>query len=225
MIDVVIARYNEEISWLNEGVMRSQTHVFKNFRIFFYNKGGDFNGPKFHHYETLQNIGRESHTYLTHITKNYNSLADKTIFLQGHPFDHCNDNFDNFINAVVENNFDFLPLGAQYGDYKPYRRLAEFTKTCVADPKEHKGLDMKGAMKMVMGKAVQVPKEFVFIPGAQFACSKETLMIHSKSFYEKVLALHLKAPYGLQMQLPYSLERMWPYIFQYEDVYYKNPSL
>ena len=219
MIDLVVAKYNEDTNWLVDSLIQ------ENCRIFLYNKGNDFDGPKFHHYEALQNIGRESHTYLTHITKNYESLADKTIFLQGHPFDHCDDNFYDFINAVKDQDFDYLPLCSQLRDYKQYKRQYTFAKTITANPVEHPSLQMTPTFKTVMGENVEVPEEFFFAAGAQFACSKETLLIHSKSFYEKTLNLHFKENFNLYLNLPFALERMWPYIFQYEDVYHKNVSL
>jgi len=78
-IELVIARYNEDISWLNK---------IKNKKITIYNKGkDDINKESI----KLPNIGRESHTYLTHIIRNYNNLADITIFSQGDPFFHSPD--------------------------------------------------------------------------------------------------------------------------------------
>ena len=70
--ELVIARYNEDVSW---------TTVIDNPDIVctIYNKGQPINLP----YVQLPNIGRESHTYLHHIIENYNNLADVTVFCQG----------------------------------------------------------------------------------------------------------------------------------------------
>jgi hypothetical protein len=215
MIDLVIARHSEDINWLDD------PRIQNNCRIFLYNKGGDFNGPSVHHYEVLENTGRESHTYLTHIIKNYNNLTDKTIFLQAHPFDHCNDNFYDFINAVINQNFNFLPLHGYFDDYKPYKRQTkEFPVCTVSEDEAHPNLQMSQAIKSVFGDTVILPKKLFYTCGAQFACSKETITTHSKSFYERVLGLHLN-----NYDLPFQLERMWWYIFQHEDVYHKNISL
>lgn len=73
-IEIVVARYQENIDWL------SQYNHF----VTVYNKGDtDFPEQK-----KLDNIGRESHTYLTHIIDNWDNLADKTFFCQGDVSDH-----------------------------------------------------------------------------------------------------------------------------------------
>lgn len=79
VVELVIARYNEDISWLSK---------VKNMKITIYNKGEDnINKSSI----KLPNIGRESHTYLTHIIDNYDNLSDITIFSQGDPFFHSPD--------------------------------------------------------------------------------------------------------------------------------------
>jgi hypothetical protein len=86
-VEIVIARYNEDISWINK--IPSKT------KITIYNKGiDDIKYPSI----KLPNVGRESHTYLTHIIDNYDNLADTTIFTQGEPFFHS----PNFIELVKE---------------------------------------------------------------------------------------------------------------------------
>ncbi len=75
---MVIARYNEDIRWLLP---------YKDI-VLIYNKG-DYN-PLLHKFNViyLNNVGRESHTYLYHIIQNYYNLADHTIFFQGNITDH-----------------------------------------------------------------------------------------------------------------------------------------
>lgn len=69
-VHVVIARYNEDISWTQK--------IY--YTVTIYNKGADLpNSVK------LPNIGRESHTYIEHIIRNYDSLDPNgiTVFSQG----------------------------------------------------------------------------------------------------------------------------------------------
>lgn len=82
-IDLVIARYNEPLDWLNE-------HKDKKFnKIFIYNKGSSevtcpikpVSGDVI--YTKLPNVGRCDHTYIYHIIHNYNKLGDVTIFTKG----------------------------------------------------------------------------------------------------------------------------------------------
>ena len=96
---VVIARYKEDVGWVDQ----------LDCDYIIYDKSGDVidnipnrvclkNQPK----------GREAHTYLYHIVNHYNNLADCTCFLQGHPFDHCIDILDIIKNPPA---IHFTPLG------------------------------------------------------------------------------------------------------------------
>ena len=82
--DIVLARYNEDISWIRK-------KPFSEFNIICYNKGSD--DPEREclsptcNIINLKNVGRQSHTYLYHIIKNYNKLSPVTIFLPA----SCND--------------------------------------------------------------------------------------------------------------------------------------
>lgn len=77
-VEIVVARYNESLCWLNE-------YPFNQFEYIVYNKG-DNNAFEKNHVKqivNLRNIGRCDHTYLYHIIKNYECLADITVFLTG----------------------------------------------------------------------------------------------------------------------------------------------
>jgi len=77
-IELVVARYEEDLSWLKmfPGDFYS--------RLFIYNKGSDaeFNIDN-SEVLNLENLGREGHTYLTHIVNNYDNLPNITFFLPG----------------------------------------------------------------------------------------------------------------------------------------------
>ena len=76
-IDIVISRFNEDIKYLND-------EPFNQFNITVYNKGPyEINYLDNAKILTLPNVGRESHTYLHHIIKNYDTLPDIIIFLPG----------------------------------------------------------------------------------------------------------------------------------------------
>ncbi len=94
----VVARYNEDIQWL---------FPFKDI-VYLYNKGNYH--PSLDNFKTiaLPNVGRESHTYLTHIVENYDNLAEHVLFFQAHIDDHkrlpFNEyfGFDGFIGKKVD---------------------------------------------------------------------------------------------------------------------------
>jgi hypothetical protein len=76
--EIVIARYNEDLEWIKE-------EPFNRHPIIVYNKSDnyDFSKTNITQIINLPNIGRETHSYLYHIVKNYDNLKDVTIFLPG----------------------------------------------------------------------------------------------------------------------------------------------
>lgn len=75
-VKIVVARYNEDISWTTQIV----------YPVIIYNKGAQRIDAS--NVIPLINKGREGETFLRHIVENYNKLDDVTVFLQGDPFDH-----------------------------------------------------------------------------------------------------------------------------------------
>lgn len=76
-VDVVVARYNEDVRWLNNDDLNK-------YKIFLYEKGINRATVKnIYKRIELPNVGRCDHTYLYHIIENYDNLADVIIFLPG----------------------------------------------------------------------------------------------------------------------------------------------
>jgi hypothetical protein len=86
-IQLVIARYNEDLEWLKE-------KCFAKYPVICYNKGPNenFYKPKNMKVINLENVGRCDHTYLYHIITNYDNLSKHTMFLPG----SCNMDFKIF---------------------------------------------------------------------------------------------------------------------------------
>lgn len=74
MVNIVVAKYNENIDW---------TQNIKH-KITIYDKSEN---PVLGSIP-LKNVGREGETFLYHIVNNYDNLDDVTVFLQANPFDH-----------------------------------------------------------------------------------------------------------------------------------------
>jgi hypothetical protein len=72
---IVVARYNENIEWLKDEM--------KNCII--YNKGEKLN---IDNEIMVENVGRESETYLNYIINNYDNLPDVVVFTQARISDH-----------------------------------------------------------------------------------------------------------------------------------------
>jgi len=76
---IVISRYNEDLQWLSN-------EPFNKYPYIVYNKGINNDYVKSENLKTevkLENVGRETHTYLIHIINNYDNLSDFTIFVPG----------------------------------------------------------------------------------------------------------------------------------------------
>lgn len=83
-IGLSIARYNENIDWLQD-----LQNTIQNIDIYIMNKGNN-NIP--HQLQTnitsLPNIGKDQHSHLTYIINNYDNLPDIVIFTQANIEDH-----------------------------------------------------------------------------------------------------------------------------------------
>jgi hypothetical protein len=77
-IDIIIARYNENLEWTLE-------NPFNKYEYIVYNKGDNENFEKKYVKKiiNLNNVGKCDHTYLYHIIDNYNNIADITVFFPG----------------------------------------------------------------------------------------------------------------------------------------------
>jgi hypothetical protein len=107
MVNIVVAKYKEDVEW---------TKKIKH-KVTIYDKSDSpIEGSI-----KLKNVGREGETFLYHIVNNYNNLDDVTVFLQGNPFEHLQvlvgwralltDEETNIVvnkmNAEINDNCDF----------------------------------------------------------------------------------------------------------------------
>lgn len=77
-LEIVVAHFNENISWLAKLLQEDQ--VAKDAYVAVYAKGSEQMELKSFpdaraRLEYLPNVGREAHTYLSHIVQNYDQLA------------------------------------------------------------------------------------------------------------------------------------------------------
>jgi hypothetical protein len=183
-VGVVIARYNENVDWV---------HSIKH-KVYLYNKGS---ADISLNYISLQNTGREAHTYLYHIVTNYDKLDDVTVFLQGYPADHGF--YDTFETIENFNNFKFEK------DFHPFLRYSEGREYIVCDGNNFNLFNV--AQKHNVHLPVQELYEFV--QGAQFAVKKENILLRSKKIYEDLLNTSATS----NDMFAHTMERMWKYLF------------
>jgi hypothetical protein len=113
-VEIVVARYNEKLNWLNE-------YPFNQFNYTVYNKGinDDFNKTNVTKIIDLPNVGRCDHTYLYHVVENYNNLAVITVFFPGSI--DCMESKKNNAIRILENIKKYktaIFLGTNCGNVK-----------------------------------------------------------------------------------------------------------
>jgi hypothetical protein len=184
--ELVIARYNEDISWIDRLSCKRTI----------YNKGASCGRECY----TLPNIGRESHTYLHHIINNYDNLSDLTIFTQGDPFPHCRD-FISKVQLIIEGGLD-----------KPFRTLCDWLLQIQELKCEYWPYDcwpnlVPEVAHSLFGEEFNRP--IWFGAGAIFAVTKEAVYQHDLEFYQKAQEFHDTNNDGYA----HAFERLWPTIF------------
>lgn len=178
MIELVVACYKENLEWLQG--------VSTDIKITAYHKA---NGD-------LPNVGREAHTYVYHIVRQYDALEDVTVFAQGNPFPHSQDFYrrldelqgrgvwyHNMTQGELTDDKDGCGHHCGLGIYKTWEQL--FIEPC--------------------------PEYFTFNPGAMFAVSREAIHQYPLEFWEIVLSLLSQSVDPIEA---WRLERMWKTVFE-----------
>jgi hypothetical protein len=190
--ELVVARYNEDLAWLKR--------VPKEFRITVYDKGDGSSGGI-----RLKNEGREAHTYLHHLAERYASLANVTVFVQGHPFDHAPDlhkqlkGYADCTDTVAD--FYWLGFLADTDDPRGRRLFVPWSKN-----PERQELQLDEFHRELFGEPG--PEAYRFFVGAQFAVTRATARRRPWEFYRKASALAVQFPLA-----PHCFERCWDHVF------------
>ena len=222
---IVIARYNEDIEWSKK----------YSSNILIINKGDKIEGIENQIF--YPNVGREGHSYYKYIVDNYDNLDDYIIFLQGNPFDHspdiikildaivdiynknkeefmniivntninytvinCGNNFNNiYINELKNNNFIYISQFINKTSIKTEEKLWEKCKTII------------NSYEKIFNIKIKDDLNFLYGAGAQFLVSKETILKHPKSYYEKFYKI---LEYNNDPIEGYPIERFHKFIFE-----------
>ena len=212
MYDIVVAKYNENLDWVNNIALPNK----KINKIFIYCKNEDIYpiSNKKIIFNYLKNIGRESHTYLHHIINNYNNLSEKIIFTQAKYTDHAS--FDDFF----------------INDYVSIFRKIKMTlfNFCIDN---YYGKLEKNPENLKLGEWIikYIEKDDVYFVnkygryvkfGACFTVHRND--IHSRSLdYYKQMIKQLENSHN--PEVGHFFERSWYYIFNLHKKYiYKRPN-
>jgi len=198
---IVVARYNEDIKWLLP---------FKDITII-YNKG-DYHPllSKFHTIY-LNNVGRESHTYLYHIINNYNNLKKITIFFQGNISDHNDKILDiedyfqdkDFIGKL--DNYDINLLKKEINHFGKYKKDLK-----TGNMRKSDFLPFDWINNIIGIDLNNISNFSKVVWNANFSIKKELILKKSINFYKNILRYisdHSNPEEG------HFLERSWYIIF------------
>lgn len=187
---IVISRYNENISWINQLNKEPKD-------IIIYNKGSSLNIPNEF---MIENVGREGHTFYKYIYDHYDELDDHTIFLQGNPFDHL-PNTIKIINCFIQNNYSIR-----------FKILSNKLLPCnLIKCKYHKNLPLYKTYQYLFQNNYH-NVSFLFGPGGQFIVHKKEILRHPKEFYLKIIKL---LDYSINPIEGFVIERFHPLIFNH----------
>lgn len=178
-LEIVVAHYLEDISWL-----RSHGEW-----TIVYHKGGDSSPTNYRTQSSLENVGRESHTYLYHIVNNYDDLADMTLFTQGKIADHLGPDVtaDELVSACLTLQDDIVAFPAG-GVFEPFDTRTEIPYS-ESERKQLISGEMQGALgsvwdfwRWLFGQQ-PMPDTIYFSPGAIFGVRRHVIHRRPREFY------------------------------------------
>ena len=205
-VQVIIARYREDVSWADR----------LGYAYTVYDKGGSPAGNA----RPLPNIGREAHTYFTHIVTEYDRLADMNVFLQGDPFDHLDDQGRATVEVLREQLEDVADRMV------PFKGLAWFKLKSdrLGRPHDLRKPENEGrwagwGRDIPLGELFEklfhapMPEQIISrAPTGNFCVTGERIRTRPKQFYEYCLRLILDDPRD-ENNTGHAFERLWQHIF------------
>lgn len=214
-LGLVVARYAEDLSWLS--AMRAPGVV--------YNKGAALPPgapPPGFVEKRLANVGREAHTFLTHIVADYDRLPACAVFLQGDPFAHlAQPGAPAVTPEALATRLDELAASG-----RPFAGLAWFRLRCdglgrphdLADPAKKGrwkgwGRDIPVAATFEALFGAPAPREFIArAPTGNMLVRRERILARPRAFYERALDIVLADPDDAR-NTGHAFERLWQAIF------------
>lgn len=229
MDSIVVARYNEDLSWLS-----SLLSSYNNTKCFIYNKGNNNIEPVIRekiHKDTvsvisLPNIGRESHTYLHHIVAYYD-VMDKngvTFFTQGSIKDHnikpadvCNIIHEARVKGFSDSRATIHIIDGDHLPRTDFRILQYKNRTLLPNANNETFGEW---FERCLHQRLPYIKKYRWIIGAIFAVRNDVVLQNSKSFYE--MLLHEIPDNHDAPEVGHFFERSWYYIFRKRPFYKRS---
>ena len=209
-IEIVVSRYNEDLQWLKNKKFGYPTTI--------YNKGDNdiFYKPKGCKVIKLQNIGRESHSYLYHVINNYNNMPTLTIFLPGSADDNRKKEWVNKVMKSVEKKIATTFPVEEHGDIKQkfYNfKLDNWQSTHESNNKANTEKKLFPSLIRPFGKWYEANfnKNVNYSGyGGIFAVSYNHIKQYDKQYYEKLIK---QLEISSNPEVGHYFERAWVAVF------------
>ena len=225
--EIVVSRYSEKLDWI--------LNIDSSVSVVVYNKGEDNLSPEVvsrtNKIKSLPNVGREGHTYLTHIIDNYDKLADITFFTQGHPH-LLGRSIKSFLD--IKNSHEKRSVMKLQTNKKSVGHIFYHDN---AKPPEHCKLAFTRRWKQTqkskhtlhdywnthVNYTFPLKEQCKFSYNATFSVTKSYIQNYKIPYYEK---LKTSLEYHVAPEEGHFLERAWGTIFNptTEMVYDNNPT-
>jgi len=209
-IEIIIARYNEDLKWTLEP-------PFNKYKYIVYNKGDNEEYEKTNILSTfnIKNEGKCDHTYLYHIYQNYNQLSDIVIFLPG-----ClNENYFKTAKATLLLNLvEKFQEAFFIVDYKSngniltdlyYFKLDDYSSLSKANSEKNEGIRFRKSKIRPFGKWYQSNFDYqiqnVSLFGI-FSFNKMDIYNHSQKDYFRYMS---SLEGAINDELSHYYERAW----------------
>ena len=210
MFHIVVAKYNEDVSWLTTTVPPDN--------LIIYDKSA---AAPIARSIPLPNLGREAGTYLQYIITNYPNFPDVVIFTQGNIADHTGVNDSGILfamgNSALENGVSKVRLMAcnnkkecNFGEEwnKDYYNQKGKWYLEAENYYKHEYISFKEWFERHI--TTPYPNVLVYYPNALFAVRRDRILARPLEFYTH---LHEISNHHQNTIESHFLERSWYYIF------------
>ena len=105
MVDIVIARYSEDLNWLSDTLQALHANSYDT-AVFIYNKGKPMANLQGGLVINVKNVGREAHAYAYHMV-HFQHTRNVTLYVQGIPFDGHDESIPTMVLNAVNQAMSF----------------------------------------------------------------------------------------------------------------------
>jgi hypothetical protein len=190
--EIVVAKHREDLAW---------TDCYRDNVTIYSKDPGDLG-----RFPILPNRGRDAGTQLYHIVQHYDDLADRTLFLQGHPWDHpvlaiplyAKDLSPFTVASIIENHMGWSPHWTEPDQMIDEPVMRAFLKLIECDP---------------------TITTIHWTQGMQFAASREQIRKRPHDYYRRLFHLSQRESVELDgrrfdnLHIIFLLELFWRDVF------------